>query len=127
MSAFRLTVAWVLFATCGLSSGCAVTHKSASYDSGSRMPWFGLELARPQRAPAPETHRIRLEGSIPLEPETARLTKPKKLVVKRSSKKDHAEKPSAIAIPRTDTATAAAMQPAALEVTDRDEPRLIEF
>ncbi len=97
-----ITVAW-LVSNLALTSGCSITRKSASVDSVSRLPFFGMELAPKQREPAPETRRIRLEGSIPLEPEPA-------ILVPSAPMKDAAwwprkkgpDKRTAIAIPRTD-------------------------
>lgn len=127
MSTLKRLLAVSVCVMFGLSTGCAVTRKSASYDSGSKMPWFGLELARPQRTPAPETQRIRLEGSIPLEPEPAKLvlSKPRKAASKTLMKQATPEHRGPIPIPRTDISDAP--QAALYEGPDLDEGRQIEF
>jgi hypothetical protein len=95
-------------ATCLIAGGCSVTQKSASVDSVSRLPFFNIELAPRKRDAAPETQRIRLEGSIPLEPE------PAKLIANKTSKgtswwprRKSSETPTSIALPRTDLTEAA--------------------
>lgn len=106
-----LAVTFIVSA-CWLMSGCAITRKSASIDSTSRMPFFGLEVGPKQREPAPETHRIRLEGSIPLEPEPAKLitngsSKSSSWWSHKKEKEQEPEKRTTIAIPRTDLPAAA--------------------
>lgn len=127
MSSLRWLLPLALCLCCGVTSGCAVTRKSASYDNQSKMPWFGLELATPRKSPAPETHRIRLEGSIPLEPEPAKLvmSKPRKAASKRLMRNDAAEVRGPIPIPRTDISDAP--QPALYEGPDMDEVGQFEF
>lgn len=127
MSLSRQVLAFATCVLCGLFCGCAVTRKSASYDSTSKMPWMGLELAAPRKAPAPETQRIRLEGSIPLEPEPAKLVmlKPRKESARRSLKKETTDVPRPIPIPRTDVSDAP--QPALDEGPDVDDAARIEF
>lgn len=86
-------------------SGCAVTGKSATVDSTSKMPFFNMEVGPRSKTPAPETTRISRDGSIPLEPE------PAKLVVNGSNKDSswwqrlkgtNDQKTVPIKLPRTD-------------------------
>ena len=91
-------------AICLLSAGCAITRKSASIDSTSKMPWLGLELAPKRSEPAPETRRIKRDHQQPVEIE------PAKLVVNGPQKKDTSwwqrlsgsEPRPVISLPRTD-------------------------
>jgi len=108
VSALRLLSAVPLMAAvCLLAGGCSITRKSASIDSISRTPFFGLELAPRRNTPAPETQRIRQEASAPVD------VKPAKLMANGTPKEASwwqrltgAEKRSSIALPRTDVAGA---------------------
>lgn len=118
MTGWRVLLAAAGMASCLATTGCAVTRKSASYDSTSRMPWFNLELTTPQRKPAPETQRIRRDGSVPLEPEPAKLVTPAKPAdtnwwqrLTGTENEKSKPKPMSVPIPRTDVADIAVGPP----------------
>lgn len=99
----RLVVAGLVLIC--LASGCSITRKSASVDSISRMPFFGMELAPKRREPAPETHRIRRDHAVPVDLEPAKLaTKGKASSNEKAwwQRLPGVEKRTAISLPRTD-------------------------
>jgi hypothetical protein len=126
---WRVFLAAAGMAGCLATTGCAVTRRSASYDSMSRMPWFNLELATPQRKPAPETQRIRRDGSVPLEPEPAKLVTPAKPADSNWWQRltgAEKEKPKPISIPRTDVAVGPPL-PSLTEEPADEEFDAVEF
>lgn len=109
MKTWRTIIAAAAVSTgCVLTSGCAVTGKSATLDSISRRPFVGIELGPKKREPAPETQRISRDGSIPLEPATANLiaNAPAKNPSWWQRLKGTETPKAAISLPRTDLAEA---------------------
>ena len=118
----------VMLAACLGPTGCAVTRKSVSMDSGSKMPWLGMELAPQRRPPAPEVKRIRNDQSVPLEAVPAKLIKED--VPKEGGwwqKLTGTEKRAPIKLPRTDLDVSPPMtaKVAAPSVAESAEP--LEF
>lgn len=123
----RLVFVAAGLAYCLLPTGCSITRKSASYDSTSRMPWLGMELAPKRREPAPETQRIKRDRSVPVEIEPAKL-------VANGPQKDTSwwqrlsgtEKRPVISLPRTDLVETAPIQIEADRV-ESTTPDTLEF
>jgi hypothetical protein len=124
VSALRsLSAVPLMAAVCLLAGGCSITRKSASIDSISRTPFFGLELAPKRNTPAPETHRIRQEASVPVD------VKPAKLMANGIPKEASwwqrltgVEMRSSIALPRTDLAGTPAVPPPPAPAPAEDKP-----
>jgi hypothetical protein len=122
---WRTIIAAAAVSASCLATGCAVTGKSATLDSVTKRPFLNIELAPKKRDPAPETQRIRLDGSIPLEPE------PAKLVTNGPAKNASwwqrlkgTETKSSISLPRTDL-NDPPPEPQRIEVLPLTEP--VEF
>jgi hypothetical protein len=116
---FTVRLAAILIAIWATSAatGCAVTRKSVSIDSGSKTPWLGLELAPKKKSAVPEATRIRRDDSVPLEPVPANLVKDSAPQPKEDSwwqKLTGTEKRTPIKLPRTDLEDAAANKPSAV-------------
>ena len=128
MIRWQFPVAAGLLVVVSVTSGCAVTGKSASIDSTSRMPFLGMELAPRKKDAAPETQRIRRDGSIPLEPEPARLVVngPARDMAWRQKKRSPEVK-APLRLPRTDLAETASPAPHPEAVPLTPEPDVIEF
>lgn len=135
----RLKTGVVVIAACLATAGCAVTRKSVSIDSGSRMPWLGMELAPKRRTPAPETTRIRRDSTAPVKAVPAKLAKEPPAQKPADSKSDETwwqkitgtEKKPPIQLPRTDLEDQPLQVNAALkkpvDSVAQHEPDAIEF
>ena len=135
----RLIVGVVVIAACLATAGCAVTRKSVSMDSGSRMPWLGMELAPKRRTPAPETTRIRRDSTAPVRAVPAKLVKEPPAQKPVESKSEETwwqkitgtEKKAPIQLPRTDLADQPVQANAALKKSvdsiAQSESDVIEF
>jgi len=99
-----LLTVWVVGLCCCGAIGCTVGGRSASIDSNSRIPFFGLELQERQRkSNSPPAHSIRLDHKTDARIEPLSLTKGIGSLARLGEKWDRKPSPLApISVPRTD-------------------------